>query len=109
MPVQRLSEKIAPWIQESLERHAMGDEITWEIIPAPQGAVLLHLAMPHVVLSEQVQGAVPLAPAMQVPEAIEAVVQAQLENMRNARSKAAAEVPIHGSNGHGPGHNALGG
>jgi hypothetical protein len=97
----RISDRLAPWIEESVERYALGDNVSWELTMLPtQGGLITGVIfyLPSMILGEILTGVTPINNAVTIsPDEIDAIVHGSLEQMRQSRSQTVVE-----SNGDGP-------
>jgi hypothetical protein len=104
---RRISEMIASWVSESVERHAAGDEVYWDAIPAvtTQGPVVVVVtSMKGAVLDTMVHNqALVQGPAVADAEAVDRLVQALLNGLREERSKQLNGQRLEVPGGPGPG------
>jgi hypothetical protein len=103
MSNRRVTDRVAPFVEEALDRFGQGEDISWEAVLAPndQGAMSLVLVfwMPGAVLGSRMVGsaAVQNDPSTITQEATVETVRRFLDEMRTARStqvsKAASAAP----------------
>ena len=103
--MERLTDKVGAWVEPALKTHALGERVTWELIPAPaqteQGVVLmllLYLEIPGALVGSKI-GDITHMPAHAVTQqSIDMDVKAALDRLFAQRT-----TQLSATNGHAPG------
>lgn len=108
MTVTRVTDRIAPWIAASLEKHSAGESVQWDmaVLPHPQNAqavIVLHVFVPSPLIGSMVNVTAMIAnPAGQTEDSIDDSMANILMNLREARSQALQQMgqqPLPGQQG----------
>lgn len=99
--VVRMIDKLVPWVQEAVERHAHQDRVTWETFPqmfpspANQGLITglgIYLEVPGAVMNTAVQTSLVIQPNGATQDSINEAVRETMEQLRKARSQQIASM-----------------
>lgn len=99
--IVRMIDKLVPWVQEAVERHAHQDRVVWDAFPqmfpspANQGLITglgVYLEIPGAVMNTAVQTSLMLQPNGATQDTIDEAVRETMEQLRKARSQQIASM-----------------
>jgi hypothetical protein len=101
---KRLMTRFEPLIEAAVEKHAQGEEITWEasfgMHPQAGPSIILGVFMPSPIIGDYLTALNVIGPAPKISdEQIEEAVRGGIESLREARTQA-LQAPPQGPPGH---------
>lgn len=93
--IERLSERITPWLADAIAVHALGERVTWDValtvVPTEQGPtpmLMIYLEIPAAVLGEYHSHVSLMPPHGLTQLGIEQTVKAGVGQLLDVRSRA---------------------